>query len=105
MAGGGLLDESLQISTDLGMAPLRLRVEELMSRTGRANAPAYPAGLTQREVEVLRLVAAGRTDREIDEELFIAVRTVTTHVGNILNKTGASNRVEAAGFAIRNGLA
>ena len=102
---GGLLNESLQISTDLGMVPLRLSVEELMSCTGRANAPAYPAGLTQREVEVLRLVAAGRTDREIDEELFIAVRTVTTHVGNILNKTGASNLAEAAGFAIRNGLA
>ncbi|MCH8987754.1 MAG: AAA family ATPase [Chloroflexi bacterium] len=100
----GLLDEALQISTDLGMPPLRLRVEDLMSRTESARAPAYPEGLTQREVEVLRLVAAGRTDREIAEELIISVRTVTTHVGNILNKTGAANRAEAASFATRHGL-
>ena len=66
--------------------------------------PGFPAGLTQREVEVLRLVAAGRTDREIAAELIISVRTVTTHVGNILNKTGAANRAEAASFATRHGL-
>ena len=50
------------------------------------------------------LVGADRTDREIAEELIISVRTVTTHVGNILNKTAASNRAEAASFATRHGL-
>lgn len=50
------------------------------------------------------MVAAGRTDREIAEELIIGVRTVTTHVGNILSKTGAANRAEAASYATRNGL-
>jgi NarL family two-component system response regulator LiaR len=50
------------------------------------------------------LVAAGKTDREIAEELFIALRTVTTHVGNILNKIGAANRTEAASYATRQGL-
>jgi DNA-binding CsgD family transcriptional regulator len=61
-------------------------------------------GLTHREVEVLRLVAAGKTDREIAEQLIISVRTVTTHVSNILNKTGAVNRTEAATYANRQGL-
>ena len=51
-----------------------------------------------------RLVAAGRTDREIAEELIISIRTVTTHVDNILNKTGAANRAEAAAYAVRHGL-
>ena len=53
---------------------------------------------------MLRLVAAGRTDREIAEELVIGVRTVSTHVGNILNKTNAGNRTEATRYAIREGL-
>ena len=66
--------------------------------------PAYPAGLTQREVEVLRLVAAGKSNPEIGEELFISPRTVTTHVSNILNKINAANRAEAATYAARQGL-
>ena len=56
-------------------------------------------------MEVLRLVAAGKTDRGIAEELFLSTRTVTTHVRNILNKTNAANRAEAAAYALRNGLA
>jgi len=99
-----LLSEALETAKDLGMPPLLARVEELASSIGEPSAPVYPEGLTQREVEVLRLVAAGKTDREIAEELIIAIRTVTTHVGNILNKTGASNRAEAASFATRHGL-
>ena len=67
--------------------------------------PAYPDGLTPREVEVLRLITDGKTDRGIAEELFLSTRTVTTHVRNILNKTNAANRTEAAAYALRNGLA
>ena len=98
-----LLDESLAISTELGMRPL---MERVTGRLGRVNAraPAYPDGLTQREVEVLRLVAAGKTDREIAEELVIGVRTVSTHVSNILGKIRAANRTEAVSYATRNGL-
>ena len=70
-----------------------------------ARAPAHPDGLTQREVEVLRFLSQGRTDREISEELFITVRTVSTHVSNILNKINAVNRTEAASYATRHGLA
>ena len=87
--------------------PLIERLAALQERAeaGPVKPPSYPGGLTQREVEVLRLIAAGRTDREIAEELIISVRTATTHVGNILNKTGAANRAEATAYAVRRGLA
>jgi ATP/maltotriose-dependent transcriptional regulator MalT len=58
-------------------------------------------GLSRREVEVLALIAEGRTNREIGERLFISQKTVGVHVGNILAKLGASGRVEAAMVAIR----
>jgi pimeloyl-ACP methyl ester carboxylesterase/DNA-binding CsgD family transcriptional regulator len=61
--------------------------------------------LTEREVQVLRLVATGRSNREIAEELTISVNTADRHVSNILTKIGASNRAEAASFAVRNGIA
>ncbi len=81
------------------MSALRETVESRPSQ-----APAYPDGLTQREVEVLRLVASGRSNPEIAVELFISPRTVTTHVSNILNKINAANRAEATGYAVRQGL-
>ncbi len=92
------LPETHQIANELGMPPLLQRIEDLMSRIGQASAPAYPCGLTQREVEVVRLVAAGRADREIAEELIIGVRTVNTHISNI------PNRAEAVNYANQNGL-
>ena len=61
-------------------------------------------GLSNREREVLALIAQGRTNREIGERLFIAPKTVGVHVGNILSKLGVSGRVEAAAVAIRLGL-
>ena len=54
--------------------------------------------------EILRLVAAGHSNREIGEQLFISGHTVANHVRSILRKTGAANRTEAAGYAFRNGL-
>ena len=60
--------------------------------------------LTQREVEVLRLIAVGRSNKEIAEELIISLSTVAHHVTNILSKVGASNRTEAAAYATRNGI-
>ncbi len=53
---------------------------------------------------MLCLVVAGKTDREIAEELFISARTVGGHISNILNKTSTSNRTEAAAYATRQGL-
>ena len=98
-----LLDESLAISSELGMRPLMERVTERLERIQDrpSTAAAYPDGLTQREVEVLRLVAAGKTDREIGEELSISVSTASTHVRNILNKTNVANRTEATAYAAR----
>jgi len=62
-------------------------------------------GLSVREVEVLRLLAEGRRNREIAAELSIAENTVFQHVRSILNKTGCANRTEAAAYAHRHGLA
>ncbi|MEZ4675974.1 MAG: LuxR C-terminal-related transcriptional regulator [Caldilineaceae bacterium] len=73
-------------------------------KTEPTAAPPYPAGLTGREVEVLQLVAQGYTDRQISAALTITVRTVNTHVTNILNKIGCENRTAAATFAAQNNL-
>jgi DNA-binding NarL/FixJ family response regulator len=67
-------------------------------------SPAERLGLTRREQEVLALVAAGRTNRQIAEELFISVKTTGIHVSNILAKLGVASRVEAATTAHRAGL-
>ena len=101
-----MMEESLSISAELGMRPLMERVTALQERaeTQPVPTPAYPDGLTQREAEVLRLVASGKTDREIGEDLVISVKTVGNHVSNILNKTNVANRTEAAAYAIRRGL-
>ena len=101
-----LLDESLAVSSQLGMRPLVERVNERLEwvRALPKVAPAYPDGLTQREVEVLRLIAAGKSNREISEELVITINTVFRHVSNIFTKTGASNRVEAGLYAAQHRL-
>ena len=101
-----LLVESLAVSTELDMPPLMERVAERLERSQAQPppAPSYPSGLSLREVEVLRLVAAGKTDREIAEELIISFQTVGNHVRNILNKTNTTNRTEAATYAAHQGL-
>ena len=63
-----------------------------------------PDRLTPREVEVLRLIAAGKSNQEIAAELVISFNTVTNHVKRILDKTGSGNRTEAANYAFRSGL-
>jgi DNA-binding CsgD family transcriptional regulator/tetratricopeptide (TPR) repeat protein len=68
-------------------------------------APAFPDGLTAREAEVLQLIASGRTDREIAEQLVLSVRTVGRHVTNIYNKIGAHSRADATAYAIRHAIA
>jgi len=61
-------------------------------------------GLTDREVEVLRLIGAGLGNREIGTRLFITENTAANHVRSILAKTGASNRTQAARYATEHGL-
>ena len=66
---------------------------------GGAGAAGGELGLTERELEVLRLVAAGRSNREIAAELFISPKTASVHVSNILGKLGVASRGEAAATA------
>jgi DNA-binding CsgD family transcriptional regulator len=66
---------------------------------GGVNATGDGSALTQRELEVLRLVAAGRSNREIAAELVISPKTASVHVSNILGKLGVSTRTEAAARA------
>jgi DNA-binding CsgD family transcriptional regulator len=65
---------------------------------------AMPYGLTERELLVLRLIVAGRSNRQIGAELFISPKTASVHVSNILRKLGVSTRVQAAALAERAGL-
>ncbi len=100
-----LLDEALAISTELGMRPLKEKVIALKangeSRRGVwPYALTYPAGLTEREVEVLLLIAQGKTTREIANELVISPRTVQRHTTNLYAKINARNRAEATAFAL-----
>ena len=69
-----------------------------------APTPPAPGGLTPREIEVLRLVAEGKTDREIADALFISRNTVIRHVANILTKLDVNSRTAAAAFALRNSI-
>jgi len=69
------------------------------------SAPEHPAGLTSREVEVLKLVAAGMTSARIANELFVSPRTVETHITSIYHKLGVTSRAAATRFALEYGLA
>ena len=95
----------------LGARPLRAALDDLARRARIGTAPADTAdgaaltSLTSREREVLRLIAAGRSNREIASVLFIAPKTASVHVSNILAKLGAASRTEAAAIAHREGLA
>jgi DNA-binding CsgD family transcriptional regulator len=101
-----LVEEGLDITDELGMKPLAGRIQELGKRllAKRRGRSDYPDGLTEREVEVLRLVATGKSNQEIAEDLIISPNTVIRHVSNIFNKIGVSNRAEAASYANQRGL-
>jgi DNA-binding CsgD family transcriptional regulator len=98
-----LLTEALAESSALGMDALTPRIEALADTIAHP-PPAYPCGLSEREVEVLRLLAMGRNNREIGPMLTISPNTVANHVRSILEKTHIANRTEAAAFANRQGL-
>jgi DNA-binding NarL/FixJ family response regulator len=117
----GVLSAAHAVAVRLGARPLRTELEALARRAriplddGVAAAPddaeatgepsaAERVGLTARELDVLRLAAAGSTNREIAEMLFISQKTVSVHVSRILAKLDVRSRVEAAGMAQRLGL-
>jgi DNA-binding NarL/FixJ family response regulator len=83
-------------------------VEQFLEDIGSGDAPSIAhdsSNLSERELEVLRLLAAGKSNPEIAKELFITRNTVQNHVGSILIKTNLSNRTEAAVYAREHGLA
>ncbi len=94
-----------EVGTRLAAAPFDALVEEL---GGRLEKPArrreLPAGLTERELEVLALVAGGATNREIAHRLAISEKTAGHHLEHIFNKIGVSSRAAAVYFAMQHGL-
>ena len=85
-------------------ARLSLESEEAPAAVSDGDGAAERVGLTARELEVLRLVAAGETNRSIGRTLYISEKTVSVHISRILAKLDARGRVEAAGLALRLGL-
>ena len=114
-----MLEQSAELSARMGAAPL-LSEAQALARRARLRLPeigdgeAVPEGasmrslesfgLTDREREVLELVAAGRSNPQIAAELFISPKTASVHVSNIISKLGVSSRGEAAALAHRLGL-
>jgi DNA-binding CsgD family transcriptional regulator len=88
-------DAARRVFQQLGATPDLVRVEALL----RTPAPKVAGGLTAREVEVLRLVAEGKTNRAIAAELFLSEKTVDRHVSNIFTKPGVSSRAAATAYA------
>ena len=109
--GAAELIEAHAIASELGAFPLRAATEALARRAGiglegveTADDAADRLGLTRREREVLVLLAAGRSNRQIGDQLFMAESTAGVHVSHILGKLGVARRSEAAALAHRLGL-
>ncbi|MBI4218782.1 MAG: DUF2791 family P-loop domain-containing protein [Chloroflexi bacterium] len=101
-----LVADGVELASRLGMLPLESRLREQMAMVEALQRlrARYPGGLTEREVDVLRLIAAGMSNREIAGRLTVSVYTVNRHVANIFGKIGVANRAEAATYAGKHGL-
>ncbi|MBR7829460.1 response regulator transcription factor [Actinospica sp. MGRD01-02] len=103
-AGGqSVLDEAVQRRLIAAIGSTGAASAEPTQTTPPASS-APPAGLTAREVDVLRLIAAGRSNPEIAKELFVSEATVKTHINHVFAKTGARDRAQAVRFAYEHGL-
>jgi DNA-binding CsgD family transcriptional regulator len=101
-----LLGEARALLTPLGATPALTRADNLAAAPGALPnpLPSRPSGLSKREAEVLRLLAAGRSNREIAAALFLSPRTVQRHVANAYVKIGAHNKADATAYALRRNL-
>jgi DNA-binding NarL/FixJ family response regulator len=101
-----MLDEGRALCSRLGAKPALTRAAALETRLSSLSAPqqVYPAGLSAREVEVLRLVATGLSNAEVAEHLVLSPRTVEQHLRSIYNKLGVSSRTAATRFAMEHQL-
>jgi DNA-binding NarL/FixJ family response regulator len=100
----GMLGEAKALCLPMDAVPSLTRIERLAARFDDATE-GLPAGLSAREVEVLRLVAAGLSNVRIAERLFLSPNTVRVHLANIFAKIGVHNRAAATTFARQHGLA
>ena len=101
------LDEARAICTPLAAAPTLARIDALAARLSEQSSAMERtalAGLSPREIEVLRLLASGRSNREIAETLFLSTRTVERHITNLYTKIDAQGRAEAIAFAHEHAL-
>ena len=89
------LENARRLFTQLDAQPCLARIAESMNRPARPST----GPLSEREIQVLRLLAAGKTNRDIGEELFISEKTVARHVSNIFDKLGVSSRAGATAWA------
>jgi DNA-binding CsgD family transcriptional regulator len=106
-AAAGALDEVTAIAGPLGAVPVLEQAGVLAARLAEqqtAQDRTATAGLSPRELEVLRLLAAGRSNREIAELLYLSVRTVERHITNLYAKLGVHGRSEAIAFAHEHGF-
>jgi ATP/maltotriose-dependent transcriptional regulator MalT len=101
-----LLEQSVATAGELGMVRLQKHAEPLVEllQPGNGTRGDDLHGLTPRQVEVLRLVAEGLSDREIGERLFISHHTVMRHLANIFNTLGVNSRTAAVAYALRHDL-
>jgi DNA-binding NarL/FixJ family response regulator len=101
-----LLHAALTTARALGMRALEERVSARMHQPAAPAllTPSYLDDLSQREIDVLRLIVAGKSNRDIAETLYISLSTVASHVRHILTKTKTTNRTEAAAYAMQHGL-
>ena len=100
-------DEGADLQRDAARSVFRdLGAEPDLARLDASAEPrsGHPFGLTSRELEVLRLLASGRTNRAISQELFLSEKTIDRHVSNIFTKIDVPTRAAATAFAYRNKL-
>ena len=105
-ASSARVEEQAKHARDLAERHGLVRVRRLLGEEG-AHTPGHGPGLdglTTRELEVLRLIGRGRSNREIAADLFISEHTAANHVRSILMKTQSANRTAAARYAMRHGL-
>jgi DNA-binding CsgD family transcriptional regulator len=114
-SAAALLEKSARLAAEMGAEPLLIEAHTLAGRgrvrLSESESPAPAAtrgidsyGLTERELQVLELVSAGRSNRQIATELFISPKTASVHVSNIISKLNVASRGEAAAVAHRLGI-
>jgi DNA-binding CsgD family transcriptional regulator len=105
LQAGGDAGRSAELLAEAAELAKRIGMRALLERMQAPGAPVIaPSGLSPREIEILRLVARGLSNRDVGRALSISEHTAANHIRSILRKTGAANRTEAAAYAHANGL-